>query len=400
MAGAGTTADVVVIGGGVNGASAAFWLARAGAGRVVLLERGGLAAGASGKSGALVRMHYTNEPESRLAWESLQVFRGWDDVVGGDCGWTAPGFLQLVAPEYEAALRANVETQRRLGIDTRVVSAEEVREIAPDLHTGDLTYAAWEPSSGFADPVATTYGFARRATELGVTVRPHTPVEAIETERGRVGGVRLAGGERIAAPVVVLAGGAWANRLLEPLGCDFGLVPHRVQVAVFRWPPALTAPHPVVIDSTRGSWFRPEGRMGTLIGVELGVGLEDPEGYDEGVDGGYVQTCRAALTARLPVMADAPMRGGWAGMIMMSPDGRPIIDRIGEHDGLFCMAGDSGTSFKTAPAIGRCLAEWIVEGAPRTVDLTPFRASRFAEGRPWVDEHAYGTGQLRATISR
>ncbi len=394
------TADVVVIGGGVNGASAAFWLARAGAGRVVLLERGYLAAGASGKSGALVRMHYTNEPESRLAYESLQVFRNWAEIVGGDCGWTAPGFLQVVAPEYEAALRANVATQRRIGIDTRVVSADEVRDIAPGLYTDDLTYAAWEPGSGYADPVATTYGFARRAAELGVAVRLHTPVEAIETAGGRVAGVRLAGGGRIAAPTVVLAGGAWANRLLQPLGCDFGLAPHRVQVAVFRWPPGVTAPHPVVIDSTRGSWFRPEGVRGTLIGVELGVGLEDPDGYDEGVDGAYVRTCREALTGRMPAMADAPMRGGWAGMIMMSPDGRPIIDRIAAYDGLFCMAGDSGTSFKTAPAIGRCLAEWITEGAPRTTDLAPFRAARFAEGRPWVDEHAYGEHQLRATISR
>lgn len=399
---AGSTADAIVIGGGVNGASVAFRLAERGVRRVVILEREHLAAGASGKSGALVRMHYTNEPEARLAHESLKVFRAWGEVVGGDCGFAAPGFVQLVAPEHEAALRANVAMQQGVGIDARVLPAGELRELAPDFRADDLTAVAYEPDSGYADPVATTYGFARRAAELGATIRLHAPVRAIATERGRVTGVELVDGERIAAPTVVLAGGAWANRLLTPLGLDFGLAPYRVQVAIFRWPPAFAGrrPHPVVIDSTRGSWFRPEGPAGTLIGVELGVGGEDPDGYDEGVDADQVRRCRAALTHRVPAMAAAPMRGGWAGMIMMSPDKRPIIGPVAEYDGLFCVAGDSGTSFKTAPAIGQCLAEWIVEGAPRLVDLTPFRASRFAEGRPWRDEHAYGEGQLQATISR
>jgi sarcosine oxidase subunit beta len=104
------------------------------------------------------------------------------------------------------------------------------------------------------------------------------------------------------------------------------------------------------------------------------------------------------LSARLPVFADATMRGGWAGMIMMSPDGRPIIDQIPSIAGLYCMLGDSGTSFKTSPAIGKCLAEWIVDGKPRTVDLSPFRSTRFAEGQRWQDPDNYGLDRL--TISR
>jgi len=146
------------------------------------------------------------------------------------------------------------------------------------------------------------------------------------------------------------------------------------------------------------SWLRPEGAAATLIGVELGAAHADPEKYDEGVDAAYVARCREALTARLPQFADAPMRGGWAGMIMMSPDGRPIIDRLPAAEGLWAMLGDSGTSFKTAPAIGRCLAEWITAGAPRTADLHPFRASRFVEGGPWTDADHYGGEGL--TVSR
>ena len=148
------TADVIVIGGGVNGASTAFRLAELGVRRVVLLERRHLAAEASGKSGALIRMHYTNEAESRLAFASLPVFQHWAEIVGGNCGFQAPGFVQVVAPEHEETLRANVDAQRRLGVNTRVVSADELRELAPALYTGDLTYAAYEPDSGYADPVA------------------------------------------------------------------------------------------------------------------------------------------------------------------------------------------------------------------------------------------------------
>ena len=146
------------------------------------------------------------------------------------------------------------------------------------------------------------------------------------------------------------------------------------------------------------AWLRPEGPRSTLIGVELGVGHADPERFEEGVDAGYVALCREKLTARVPAFGAATMRGGWAGMIAMSPDGRPIIDQIPSVGGLYVMLGDSGTSFKTSPAIGRCLAEWIVTGAPSTVDLHPFRASRFAEGRPWQDADHYGGQSL--TISR
>jgi sarcosine oxidase subunit beta len=168
------------------------------------------------------------------------------------------------------------------------------------------------------------------------------------------------------------------------------LTPQRIQIAVFRWPAGWHHRHPAVIDATQHAWFRPEGPAGTLIGVELGVAHADPERYDESVDAGYVTRCRQSLAARLPSFAAATMRGGWAGLIMMSPDGRPIIDHIPSAPGLWVMLGDSGTSFKTSPAIGRCLAEWIVDGKPRLVDLTPFRSTRFAEGRPWSDEHHYG----------
>ncbi|MBI4636770.1 MAG: FAD-binding oxidoreductase [Candidatus Rokubacteria bacterium] len=391
------SADVVIVGGGANGASVAFHLAVLGVRNVRLLERRHLGAGATGKSGALVRMHYTNEAESRLAFESLKTFRDFATVVGGDCGFEPVGFVQLVPRGYEHALSQNVETQRRIGIETRVVSKNELAELLPDCDLGDVGGAAWEPDSGFADPNATTFAFADAARRLGVAIETGCEVTRVLARGGRVGGVETARG-RVDAPVVVLAPGAWAGSLLAPLGLDFGLRPHRIQVAVFRWPHGFTLRHPAVIDAVHHSWLRPEGEAATLIGVELGAGHADPDAYDEGVDAAYVALCRKTLATRFPAFGEATMRGGWAGMIMMSPDGRPIIDEIPSVRGLYAMLGDSGTSFKTSPAIGKCLAEWIVHGRPRTADLGPFRSTRFAEGRPWHDPTNYGAERL--TISR
>jgi sarcosine oxidase subunit beta len=216
------------------------------------------------------------------------------------------------------------------------------------------------------------------------------------TEGGRVTGVETSAG-RIATSQVVIVAGAWASTLLGPLGLDYGLMPHRIQVSIFHWPAGFRQRHPAVIDAIHKAWWRPEGRASTLIGVELGVSHGDPEKFHEAVDEPYVAGCRAALAARWPRFAGTTMRGGWAGMIMMSPDGRPIIGPLG-IEGLWGMLGDSGTSFKTSPAIGRCLAEWIATGAASTADLQPFRASRFAEGRPWRDADHYGRERL--TISR
>jgi sarcosine oxidase subunit beta len=396
------TADVVVVGGGIIGASTAFQLTKHGVRNVVVLERRHLGAGATGKSGALVRAHYTNAPETHLTLASLTIFRHWEDLVGyGDPCFEPVGFVRVVRPEDEAKLRANVEVQRSLGGETWVVSADELREIEPLMRTDDLTFAAFEPTTGFADPNATLYGFAGAAAAAGAQFFMHTEATAIITEGDQVAGVATAQGT-IATRTVVLAAGAYADRLLRPLGIDLGLTPRRARVAVFRWPVEVDhrRRHRVVIDSTQHSWFRPEGNASTLIGAESGARESpDPDRCPDVIEQEYVEQARRALAARFPVFAHATMRGGWSGVFMQSPDDHPIIDHLRQVEGLYVMTGDSGTSFKTAPAIGICLAEWITAGAPRLVDLTPFRASRFAEGAPWIDELAYA-GDVERTISR
>ena len=393
-------ADAVVIGGGVIGLATAFQLTRAGLRDIVVLERRQLGAGATGKSGALIRCHYANVAEACLTFQSLAIFSDWDAQVGyGSPGFERAGFVQVVAPADEAKLRANVAALQAAGINTRVVDRADLREIEPLMRTDDLSVAAFEPDAGYADPNATLYGYAAAAAAGGAQIRTHTPALGVVTEGGRVLGVETASGV-IATDRVLIAAGAWADRLLGPLGIDLGLKPVRSQVVIFRWPPEVDAGrHRVVIDAINHSWLRPEGANSTLIGAERSVGGINPDELDEGVPAAAVATARVVLAARFPVFRHATMRGGWAGTYMRSPDGHPIIDRAPGIDGLWLMTGDSGTSFKTAPAIGVCLAEWMTAGAPRLADISPFRASRFADGQPWLDATAYGDDRL-LTVSR
>lgn len=387
-----STAEVVIIGAGVNGLSAAYQLTRKGI-RPVVLERSHIGAGATGKSGALVRAHYSNPQETQLALASMRIFRGWAEQVGaGDPGLEPVGFLRLVAPADEGALRKNVAMQRELGSDTMIVTAEEIAFIEPFIDVSDVTVAAYEPSSGFADSNATAYGFAQAAAKRGASILTGVEATGIEVTDGKVTGVQTSKG-RISTPTVLICAGAFANELLLPLGVDLGIFPRRSRVVIFRHPYDLPTNrrHRVVIDSVNRAWIAPVTPTTTLIGVTIGDrDGQHPSEFEESVEQWYIDVARSTLARRFPAFAGSTMRGGWTGVYMQSPDGHPIIDKLEQYDGIFVMAGDSGTSFKTAPAIGVVLAEWIADGEPQLMDMTPFRASRFAEGKPWIDEFQYG----------
>jgi sarcosine oxidase subunit beta len=396
-----SVADFVIVGAGINGLATALELTRRKAGSVVVLERSHIGAGATGKSGAVIRQHYANVPEAQLTRHSIETFRNWGDVVGhGDPGFVQCGFLRGVAPEDAERLRANVDDLRAGGINTWMVTPGEIAEIEPLLFTGDISAAAYEPDSGYADPNATIYGLAAAAVAGGATIVPGCEAIRVITAGDRIVGVDTNRG-RIETRSVLIAAGPWADLLLDPLGYSVGLTPYKSQVVIFRWPIDMPSDrkHVAVIDTVYESWLRPEGEAGTLIGIEFPDRTGNPDSYPQFPPPDYVDKCHAALAARFPIFAKATMRGGWTGMYMMSPDRHPIIGRIDGYDGLFVMTGDSGSSFKTGPATGACLAELMTEGTSALVDLHPFRPSRFAEGRPWVDEYQYGQGQA-LSISR
>lgn len=384
------TTEAIIIGAGVMGASLAYHLTRAGMTHVTVLDKKGLCGGMTAKSGALVRMHYTNEPEARMAFAAWCYFQHWQEMVGGECGFTRTGFVVTVTPDNAERLRKNVEMLQRIGVTTSVITAQELRELQPFARVDDLTVAAYEPESGYADPRATTTAFMQQAQRQGATLREGVRVTAIRTAGGRVIGVDTSGGP-IDAPIVVVMAGPWSDRLLKTADIDFPLTPQRAQIAFYQRPAELAKGHMVFIDGALGTYFRPHGTELTLIGVghwkpEL---PPDPDAYNEANDPDFIPAAKLKVARRIPALQHAEYACGHAGIYDVSPDTRAILDRAPGVEGLYIAAGFSGTGFKISPAVGACMAELITQGRATFVDITPFRFSRFEENRPIRGPHEY-----------
>src|SRR5215470_3132178 len=372
-------ADVVIIGGGVNGASIAYALAARGV-KAVLVEKGALANGASGRSSALVRMHYTNEWDARLAWASFPVFRHWAELMGGPAVFTHTGFVNVVGPQFAERLRLNVEMLRGIGINTTALTPAELRDLQPFARVDDLGAAAYEPDSGYASPVDVVEGFGRRARELGASVRLWTPVTAVLHGESRVIGVDTAAGT-IHAGAVVVAAGAWAPRLCRGMGLTLPARPKAIDTVAVTRPPELARGHMVFIDNVQGNYFRPEAGGLTLAGVPCQEWDIDPDTLGTGLSAQAADLGAQLLMHRLPVMERATLSRGYKAFDGYSADRHAILGRVDGIDGLYLATAFSGSGFKIAPAVGQCMAELVVERRAKTVDIEAFSLRRFAEGR-------------------
>ncbi len=371
-------ADVVVIGGGVHGASVAYHLARRGARRVVLVERKFLASGPTGRSSALVRRFYAMDFLTRTANTSATVFQHWAERIGGgDSGFRQVGILWLVGRDRAENLRANVRRARELGANVVTQAPAEVQALVPSMAVDDVALGAYEAESGYADAAMTTNAFATRARELGATIVQYVPVEAILTAGARVTGVRTLAGE-IHAPAVVVCAGLWAGRLLGPLGIDVPVAPTRHQMCFFRRPPDF-GPHPAVLDRPQATYMRPETGNLTIHGLFAYDEVVDPDHYNEGADPAEVLRNSELIAQRFPAMEHGLSMGGYSGVYDNTPDHEPVLGAIPEHPGLFVDFGWSGHGFKHAPAVGDILAQVVLDGHAPGWDLEPFRWSRFRD---------------------
>jgi glycine/D-amino acid oxidase-like deaminating enzyme len=381
-------ADVVILGAGVTGASIAFHLARRGAGRVVVLDKGELAHGGSGRSSALVRMHYSFPPEVQLARKSLEYFEHWPEIVGRPGDFRKTGFVRIVPEAERGRLEANVAMQRALGVDARVVTAGELREIAPAWRFDDGAAAAWEPGSGYGDGAGVAGDFLARAREMGVVFRPRTAVSAIRVEQGRVRGVEVDGGA-LDAPVVAAATGPWTRPLLAAAGVPLPIEPEYHEVAILKNPPGLATIGPAGIDSPCAVYYRAEPGGRTLVGGFYGRRGADPDDFPQTASTDGLESLAAAAARRIPALEDAGLARGITGIYDMSPDARPLLGEVPQASGLFVAAGFSGMGFKLSPAVGLVMSERILDGRATSIDITAFRPGRFAEGRPIKAEYEY-----------
>lgn len=389
-----TATDFLIIGGGIAGVSLAWHLAKRRAGRVTLLEKSVIAAGASGKTGALLRRHYSNRPEAILAQAGWETYAHWPDIVGGDPVHSPSGLVVTIpaGPGYEQnseRLHRNIALQNEVGIPSRAITAAELRELEPqaEVEAGGLI-AAYEPDSGAVDAIAATHGMARAARAAGAAIHEGCPVLEILTAGDRVAGVRTPDGV-ITAGAVICVAGPWSPRLLATAGVALPVTALRVQVVILQRPLGFEPAHHAYIDTVAGLFCRPWGPGRTLVGISGGDQHQsvEPDTYDPHLDPAYPPRAIAALTRRFPLMAGAVALHGHAGLYDMSPDAHPILGPAGP-DGLFVMAGFSGAGFKKAPAAAQALAELLLDGRSALVDLHPFRLDRFATDAwrtPWSD---------------
>ena len=373
------TADAVVVGGGVMGCSILFNLAQRGVTDTVLLERDVLASGSTSRSQAILRMHYSNEVTTRLAWDSLAVFRDFEEMVGIPSGYTKTGYFVIVGPEDREAMEGNVAMQRSVGVDTSPVTAEDVREIAPMVATFDGESFAYEPDSGYADPYSVTTGYANAARDTGARVLAGSPATGIEVTGDRVTAVLTAEG-RIETPIAVVAAGPWSGPFLESIGVEVALRPIRHQVIMLRRPQDIVPDHPIIGDVVNDMSPRPDAGNLTLIGVGEDEPAE-PDSYNQGVDMSMVEQTFEKLTRRMPGMAQALFRGGWSGLFTTTPDWHPVLDRVDGIDGLYIAVGFSGHGFKLSPMIGVVMSELIVDGRASSIDISELGLERFEQGQ-------------------
>jgi glycine/D-amino acid oxidase-like deaminating enzyme len=380
-------AEAIVVGAGVVGASVAFHLAEKGMDALVV-DWQSPAAGSTARSGALVRAHYPTALEADLAWESLTgYFEPWGERVGGGCGFTRTGFAYLVGDEGVEALRHNVALQKGVGVETGLVGPEELKEIDPALRTEGVALAAYEPHGGYADPTATAIGFLKAALAHGACFERRR-VTALRTRGDEVVGVETEDG-LLDAPIVVLAAGAWSVPLAAGVGLDLPIQPARVQVALFERSYSLPA-HLTLIDSVLGFYARPTAEQATLVGTRDHFSwLDSPDRWEEEPDPAFVEAAADLVSRRVPTLRGAPYRSGRAGVLDMTPDGRPVLAPEGP-EGLYLAVGWSGTGFKKAPAVGAELARWILEGAPRREKLKSYALDRFRKGELIFGEHEPG----------
>jgi len=341
------TSDVVIIGGGINGVVIAHALARRGM-DVTVLERNSIASGPTGRSCGIIRQHYSHEVTAGLALESLSTFENFEEAVGGACDFR------------------QTRLQQRVGIDTQLISVQEVREMVPGMDTAGIALAAYEPRSGYADAHTTSMSYATSARGLGANIRTGVEVSQLRIEGGRIVGVETTSGGRFEADNVVIAAGPWSPALARLCGLELPIRAHRVQIGVFE-AAAGHAPQHIFVDTCLGMYHRPEGDSMMLVGsvetAEADGTIAGPDDYATAADPERMDTYVERLLQRIPPMRDGRFHSGYASLYDVTPDWQPIVDAVPGTDGLFCVAGSSGHGFKLAPAIGEMAADLITGSA-------------------------------------
>jgi len=376
-----TTADVVVIGGGIIGVSIAYHLlTRDPALKVVVLEKEPApGSGATAAATGGVRHQFSTEANVRLSLLSHPYFAEAEAILGRSVDFVPHGYLFLTTvPERFEQARRNVALQRRLGVRSRLVTPEEMRAFLPQLHVADLLGGSFCPDDGSADPHGMLQGFLANARKRGLQVRTSEPVIGVRRERERVAGVSTPA-DQYSAPVVVNAAGPFADRIGALAGVAIPSRPYRRQVLVAEPLPELPERFPLIVDLDSGWYVHRQGKSTLLMG---GTDKDVHPGLDTAVDWEAFEPVFTAAGKRVPPLALAKVLRAYAGLRDLTPDYHGILGEAPGVPGFYVACGFSGHGFMHAPAVGLLLAELILDGRAGSMEIGPLAPDRFERGTP------------------
>ncbi|MSP68171.1 MAG: FAD-binding oxidoreductase [Alphaproteobacteria bacterium] len=376
--------DAIVVGAGINGASTAYHLRLLGLERVLLVEKGGIAAGGTGKSAAAVRQNYSTTLMARLAKKSIEQFMAMRQELGQDGGYVAAGYHMIVPADMVEGLERNLAVQRSVGVVTGFMGEDAIAARLPWLNREGVAAVTWEPEGGYADPVRATEAYVKAFAARGGEVRLKTPVRALTREGDRVSGILLDDGP-LGAGFVVNAAGPWSHFLAQSAGIDLPMRTVREQDTVWEARANRPLPEATLAVAIDGLYVRPMGGLRYIVGrgfpkVYLDI---DPYNYKETADDEFITDVMTRLEHRIPTFAGAKLIDSYAALYDVTPDWYPFI---GPRRGLagYCdMNGGSGHGFKFGPAFGHELARWMVTGEV-AADFAQFSHDRIAAGRLFV----------------
>ncbi len=370
------TAEVVIIGAGIMGCSIAWHLAERGVTDVVVLERDAIGRGATADAAGGIRLQFSTETNIRLSQISLEYWKTFDERFDAAINFRQQGYLFVLTDDSEVdVFKTNLALQQSLGVPARWVTPQEIAELNPAVVLDDVVGGTFCPEDGWADTSTSTMGFAQSARRLGVRIFEDSPVTGIDTDGGRVSGIRC-GDQRIVTRLVICCAGPQTNAVGQLAGLDIPILPYRRMSFITEPFDAIPSTVPMTIEFARSLYFHPES-SGFLFGMS---NKDEPTSDNKAVDEDWMASTVEALIERAPVFENASVLRGWAGFYEVTPDDNPLLGHVPELDGFIVAAGFSGHGFMQGPAIGLAIAELVIDGSTRTVDLSAFRPSRFQEG--------------------
>lgn len=385
--------DYIIVGGGIMGAMLALELSESRSGSVLLLEKSYPGAGSTGKSGAILRQHYSHEVTIGMARESLQWYSEFQERYGIDISFHRPG-MAFICPEQDLAnLKRNVELQKSLGVETTILDSTQLKDLEPGGKFDGNEYAAWEAEAGNVQPVNTVHAVLESARRAGAEVRIGARVTGFNQTGDVIDGVQLADGSSLSAGQVIVAAGPWAGKLLQEAGVSLPLSAMRPEQAFFDPPGGARESRLIYGDLTNGLYWKPELAGWTRVGcldLKDDALVENPDHYDEGVSEDFIKDCRGRLARRLPHYEHAVSWGGMGTLYTMTPDSHPLIGPVPGLQGMWVVSGFSGHGFKLSPSVARGVAAEIGNGEGSRFEPSFFAPDRFLHDAAIEVTYGYG----------